>query len=163
MIRCASFCLVTFLKSFGDFFSNRAFPRSICVLPREAIMFSRRAKDTLGVLVHLRTIMLCLSVLVLCLDEPTTNPNNIQFVRANAPIQYLLTACFRIKRPLAFALHDGNRKGKIVVTYKENSAVRIVLVYFRRTLFLRLGCERERAILVLHRIFGTDDVVAART
>src|SRR5262249_9680336 len=113
MIRCASFRLVAFLKSFGDFFSNRSSPSPVSVLPREAIMFSRRAEDTLCVLVYLRTIMLFLSILMLCLNETTTNLDNVQFVSADAPIQYFLTARFRIKRPLAFLLHDRDGKRKI--------------------------------------------------
>ena len=49
-------------------------------------MFSRRANDSLRVLVHLRTIVLFLGILVLCFRETTTNLNGIQFVGTHAPI-----------------------------------------------------------------------------
>src|SRR6059058_3721746 len=49
---------------------------------------------------HLRFVVLLLGVLVLCFDKTTTNLNGIQFVRADPPIQYFLTAYLCIKGPL---------------------------------------------------------------
>src|SRR4030095_1306316 len=101
MIWCASSRLVAFLQCFGDFFPDGSPPRSGGVLPRQPIVFSWRADDSLRVLVHLRIIVLFLGILVLCLVETTTNLNGIQFVCADTAIQYLLTAYLGIKRPLA--------------------------------------------------------------
>src|SRR5438094_5122444 len=153
---------IALLEGLGDFFSNRASPRPICILPRQAVMFSWGADDSLCVLVYLRIVVLFFSVLVLCFDETTTNLNSVQFVSPDAPIQYFLTPYFRIKVPLPFALHDRNRKRKIIVTHHENGAVRIFFIYFNRVLFLCLGCERQRPLFVHHTIFGTDNILAVQ-
>src|ERR1044072_2706130 len=110
MIRCASSRLVAFLQCFGDFFSDGSSPRSVGVLPRQPIVFSWRADDSLRVLVHLRVIVLFLCIFVLCLVETTANLNSVQFIGADTSIQYFLTTYFCIKGPLAFALDDGNGK-----------------------------------------------------
>jgi len=77
---------ITFCQSFGDFFSNRTFPSAILILPRQTVMFSRRADDSLCVLVHLRIIVLFLGILVLCFVETTTNLNGVQLVSADTSI-----------------------------------------------------------------------------
>src|SRR5205814_9680243 len=86
MIRLTSLCLVAFFQGFRDFFSNRPFPGSVGVLPCQTIVFAKRAEDSLRVLVHFGVIVFFLSILVLCLDETTTNLNGVQFVLADAPI-----------------------------------------------------------------------------
>src|SRR6516164_9939076 len=92
-------------------------------------MFPRGADNFLCVLVHLRIVVLLLGILVLRLSETTTNRNRIEFVLADAPIQYFLTACFRIKEPFPFLLHDRNRKREIIITYYESGVTWIFLVY----------------------------------
>src|SRR5439155_21770343 len=77
---------ITFLERLGDFVSNRTSPRPVRVLPCQTVVFSWRANDSLRVLVHLGIIVLFLGILVLCLDETTTNLNGIQFVGADTPI-----------------------------------------------------------------------------
>src|SRR6266699_3677684 len=106
VIRFTSLRGITFLKRFGHVFANRTCPSPIWVLPRQTVMFPGRADDALCVLVHLRTIMFVRRMLVLRVIEATTNLNSIQFVRTHAPIQYFLTAYFRIKKPLSFLLHE---------------------------------------------------------
>src|SRR4029450_462460 len=163
MIRCASSRLVAFLQCFGDFFPDGSPPRSVGVLPRQPIVFSWRADDSLRVLVHLRIIVLFLGILVLCLVETATNLNRVQLVSADTSIQYFLTTYFGIKGPLAFALHNWNGKRKIIVTHQENGTVRILLIQFNRVLFLCLFGKSSRAVLILHRVFGSDDILAIRS
>src|SRR6476659_6934009 len=116
---------VALLQRFGDFFSNWTSPRSVRVLPRQTIMFPRRADDSLRVLVHLGIVVLLLSIFLLRFDETTADGNRVQFVCPNTAIQNLLTALLGIEVPLAVLLHDWNRKRKIVVSNRENSAVLI--------------------------------------
>src|SRR4029450_501724 len=56
---------IALLERFGDFFSDRTSPSAIRVLPRQAVMFTRRADNSLRVLVYLRIIVLFLGVLML--------------------------------------------------------------------------------------------------
>ena len=91
-------------------------------------MFPRRADDSLGVLVHLGIVVLFLSIFLLRFDETTANGNRVQFVGTDTPIQNFLTARLGIEVPLALLLHDWNRKRKIVVSNRENSAVRILRI-----------------------------------
>src|SRR5215510_8441022 len=113
-------------------------------------MFPRCADDLLCVLVHLRIIVLLLNILVLCLIETTTNRNGIEFVLADAPIQYFLTACFGIKEPFPFLLYDRNRKRKVIVTYQNNGLIRIFLVCLDGHLFSGLSCKFRCTVLVLN-------------
>src|SRR4029453_2500348 len=107
---------VALLQRFGDFFSNWTSPRSVRVLPRQTIMFPRRADDSLRVLVVLRIVVFFLGILVLCLVETPANGNRVQLVGTDTPIQNFLTAGFGIEVPLALSLHDWNRKREIVVS-----------------------------------------------
>src|SRR6516162_4996721 len=111
-------------------------------------MFAGRADNLLCILVHLRIIVLFLGILVLCLGETATNRNRIEFVLADAPIQYFLTACFRIEGPFPFLLHDRNGKREIIITHYESGVIWILLVYLDGVLFLRLGSEGDSPILV---------------
>src|SRR4029077_12260238 len=116
---------VALLQRFGDPLSHWTSPGSIRVLPRQTIMFPRCANDSLGVLVHLGIVVFLLSIFLLRFDETTANRNRVQFVGADTPIQNFLTALLGIEVPLAVLLHDWNRERKIVVSNRENSAVRI--------------------------------------
>src|SRR6516162_6291822 len=126
-------------------------------------MFPRRADDLLCILVHLRIIVLLLGILVLCLSETTTNPNRIEFVLADTPIQYFPAACFRIKEPFPFLLHDRNWKREIIITHYKSGVIWILLVYLDGVLFLRLGSEGDSPILVHNGIFGCNKIGAFRT
>src|SRR4029077_4797321 len=119
---------VALLQRFGDFFSHWTSPSSIRVLPRQTIMFPRRADDSLGVLVHFGIVVLFLSIFLLRVDETTANGNGVQFVGADTPIQNFLAPGLGIEVPLALLLHDWNRKRKIIVSNRENSAVRILRI-----------------------------------
>src|SRR4030095_9727110 len=119
---------VALLQRFGDPFSDWTSPGSIRVLPRQTIMFPRRADDSLGVLVHLGIIVLFLGIFLLRFVETTANGNRVQFVGTDTPIQNFLTASLGIEVPLALALHDRDGKRKIIVTHRENSVVRILRI-----------------------------------
>ena len=91
-------------------------------------MFPRRADDSLRVLVHLGIVVLLLSIFLLRFDETTANRNRVQFVCADTAIQNFLTTLLGIELPLAVLLHDWNRERKIVVSNRENSAIRILSI-----------------------------------
>jgi hypothetical protein len=77
---------IALLERFGDFFSDRTSPSAVRVLPCEAVMFARRANDSLRLLGHLRIIVLFLGILVLCLDETATNLNGAQLVGTDTSV-----------------------------------------------------------------------------
>src|SRR5207253_27869 len=56
-LRLAAGC-VTALNRARDIFTNRPVPRSVRVLPRQAVLFARRADDLLRILIDLRIAML---------------------------------------------------------------------------------------------------------
>jgi uncharacterized membrane protein len=88
-------------------------------------MFPCRANDSLGILVHLGIIVLFLGIFLLRFDEATANGNRVQFIGADTSVQNFLTAGLGIEVPLALIFDDRNRKREIVVSHRENSAVRI--------------------------------------
>src|SRR5207342_1698357 len=115
------------------------------------------------VLVPLRTIVFLQGIFVLSLDETTTNLNGVQFVCADAAVQYFLAADLCIKKPLSFLLHERNRKRKIIVAYQNNGLIRIFFVCVDRHFFFCLGCKFRSTIFVLNRVFGGDNVLAVWT
>src|SRR4029453_5049400 len=153
---------ITFLERSRHFFSHRASPCPIRILPCQAVMFPRGTNDALCVLVSFRTVMFFHRVLVLRVNEATTNRNGVQFVRTYAPVQYFLAPDLRIKKPLSIFLHERNRKRKIIVTYQNNGLIRIFLVCLDGHFFFCFGCKFRRTILVLNRVFGCDYILAIR-
>src|SRR5215469_3749510 len=76
---------VTFGYSFRNVLTDGACPCSIRVLPCKSVVLSRGADYFLGVLVYLRIVMFFLGILVLRLDETTTDLDRIQFIRTDPP------------------------------------------------------------------------------
>src|SRR2546430_10936854 len=56
---------ITLLQSPGDLFSDRASPASIRILPRQAVLLTRRTDDSSRVLVYIRVVVLFQSVFLL--------------------------------------------------------------------------------------------------
>src|SRR6266550_4095350 len=126
-------------------------------------MFPRVAEDILCVLVYLRTIVFFHGILMLCLDETTANLDGVQFVRADASIQDLFTAYFRIEEPFPVLLHDRDRKWEIIITHYQNGLIWTFLACLDRHFFFCLVCKFRRSLFVHHGIFGTDNIFTVRT
>ena len=103
-----------------------------------------------------------IGIFVLRVDKTTTNLNRIQFVRANAPIQYFLTTCFRIKKPFPFCFTIGIGRGKSSFP-TERMARFGSFLSSQPHFFLCLGCKLGRPFFVLNRILGTDEILAVGT
>src|SRR6266567_3516507 len=119
---------ITLLKGLGHSLSDRASPSAIRVLPRQPVMFPRCADDSLRVLVYLGIIVLFLGVIFLRFDEAAADLNSVQFVGPDAPSQNFIASRLGVEVPLSLALHDRNRKRKIIVTHEENGAVWMFLI-----------------------------------
>ena len=72
---------VTLFDRFRDFFTDRPPPRAIRIFPRQAVMLAGSADDVLCVLIHLRIVMLLLSIFMLCLYEPPTDRDGVEFIQ----------------------------------------------------------------------------------
>ena len=81
-----SFFRVALLERFRDSFSDRTRPGAIRFFPRQTVMFAGSADDSLRVLIHLRIVMLLLSIFMLCFHKPPTDRDGIQLVSADAAI-----------------------------------------------------------------------------
>src|SRR5205823_1559013 len=153
-----AFVRVALLQRLGDIFTNRASPRAIRILPGQAVMFSRAADDSLGILINLGVVMLFRRVIVLRLDEPMANLDRIQLVSADPPIENFLTTGPCIEGPLRLVFYQRNRKGKVVVADRQSGAVRILLIYFDRFFFLPSSGKRNRSVLVCDGILRANDI-----
>ena len=111
------------LQRLGDIFSDWSSPGSIRVFPRQAILFSRRANDSLRVLVHGGTIVLFRRVLFLGIDIAAANLENVQLVRADAPEQNFFAARLGIEIPFSFSLDHRNRKRPFIDPDRKSGAL----------------------------------------
>src|SRR5204863_7836477 len=132
---------VTLFDCFRDRVADRSAPRTVSVLPGEAILLSGGADDALGVLVHLRIFMLLLGVLMLRLHEAAANRDVFEFVGADAAVQDFLPAQVGIKRPLSLVFDQGDRQGRLVRSKGDGSAIGIVHERNDRVFLLGLGRE----------------------
>ena len=81
---------VALLDRARDGFADRTVPRSVGVLPRQAVLLARRADDALGVLVDAGRVVLRERVFVLRLDVAAADLDGVELVAADAPIEDLL-------------------------------------------------------------------------
>ena len=81
-------------------------------------------------------------------------------LRSDAPVEDLVVARRGVEVPLAAAHDDGNRERPVVTSDDEGRASRIVRIDFDRVLHSCLRDEGGRAVLVLDRILGGDQVLA---
>src|SRR6185503_14208910 len=101
---------------------------AVGVLPGEAVLFTRRGDDALGVLVHVVAVAFLEGILVLCLDVTVGDRNGITFIRTDAAIEQLLPASRSVERPLLSTLHDRNRKWPVLVADQHERAAAVLRV-----------------------------------
>src|SRR5208283_1610294 len=73
-------------------------------LPIKSVLLTRVTGEFLGILLHRVAIVGLAEVLVLRVSENTTDANGGQFVLADAAIENLLHACWRVEIPSASSI-----------------------------------------------------------
>ena len=75
---------VTALDGVSHIFTNRAVPRTVRVLPCQAVLLAGCADDLLRILIDGRVAMFRECVFVLRFDKSTTDLDRVQFIPADA-------------------------------------------------------------------------------
>src|SRR5262249_50713352 len=90
---------VTLLQCAGNLFADRPPPAPVRVLPGQPVLLSRRAYNTLRVLVHIVSFPFLECILMLRFNIPMADINRVQFVAAYATIVEFLPSSFGIEVP----------------------------------------------------------------
>ena len=123
-------------------------------------MLARCADNALRVLIHLRIVVFLLRIFVLRFIEPATDRDRVQLVCADPAIQNFFLTDLRVEEPFPLLFHDRNWARVVLLTDHENRVIGFLFIDIDRALFLRLFSKRDRAVLILNRIVGADDLVA---
>src|ERR1700757_413325 len=117
---------IAFLQSLRNRLADRSAPRPIRVLPRQAVVFARRAYDSLRILVELRTVVFLRRIFKLRFNEPAAHGDRVAFVFPNAAEKDLPSSGFCIEIPLPVMLHQRNGKRPLVASDRQSGANRTV-------------------------------------
>src|SRR5262249_53121135 len=83
----------------GDLFTNGTIPGAVGVLPRQAILLTRCADDSLRVLIQ-AVYFLGHGVIILCLDIAAADFDRVEFIPSYATLEQLLLSGFSVEIPM---------------------------------------------------------------
>ena len=122
------FIRIALLQGICNAFRDRSAQASIWIPPYKSVLFSGRADNSLSVLIHFGIIVFLQCVFVLGIHIVSANLKGIQFVRADAPVEYLLSTSFGIEEPCSILFHNRNRHRPVPVSYNKNGPIRLFRV-----------------------------------
>src|SRR5215469_16009070 len=134
------FQVVALLDRLCDLLANRPTPGAIGVLPGEPVLLAGTADDVLCVLRRLVPLALAVSEIELRVHVAFADGDRIELVTSNAPVHKLLAPRRGIERPTPVVLHNGERKGPVLLADQQVGA--------------RVGLGVERHLLLLARLRG---------
>src|SRR5208282_3824054 len=130
----------------------------IRILPRQAIVFSGRADNTLRVLIYSAVVVYFRRILFLGFRVTSANGYRIQLVRPDTPVQDLSPARLRIEMPFSGLLHDRHRCGPFLVSDGKDCTVWMMGIDFHTHFLLSQRGKLGARVFILDVVSGGDKI-----
>src|SRR5262249_23970879 len=153
---------IALLQSLGNPLGNGSPQATVGVIADKPVVFARSADGSLGVLIYFGIVPLLQGVFLLCIHISPTYFDGIQFIRTDAPVEYLPTASFGIEQPLVAFLDQRDRQGPTVSANQNSGAASLLGIYFDLRLLLSLCRKFRRLVLVADGVFRRQEILGIR-